>query len=891
MSTSLTHTLTGRALAGVAGALAAGLLTLVLAPSDLAAQPKDNVIEKKGNRPAVLRRDKNADDKADDAGDKTDDGGGDKGEGGGGEPNNPLDNDTIDIEKNFDPPLGDEQPIPGNEKITIDFRKAELEDVVKFYSKLLKKNFIIADSLKAGKKITIIAPRQVSVPEAYRAFLSALGMNGLTLVPHGAFLKIVDSNQAAHEDLPTRTGKGGVPASDIMETRIIPIEHVSIGDIEGVLGKIKSKDADIISYAPTNTLIITEYGTNLRRMFRLISLLDQPTGADKIHLYQVQYADASDLASKLLEIFESDTNSAASSSSRRRPGTTATKGATGKADAEGGEGNEVTIKKIIADENTNQLIIIANDRSYSRIVEIIEKLDIETNAGRIWVYPLQHATAEDLASVLTGLASQGNQNRRTTASSSRSSRNNNTNSSSSSSSGNPSGGSTSSSGAALLSGDVQVTAEPATNSLIITASYKDYVALKTVIEQLDRRRKLVYVEAAIMEISIDRNRRVGIGANAGLPKEFDFIPAEAADQIGDTGLILGQANFELSKLTQAIQGQGGLGFGIIGPSVSIPGTEFSLPAFLLFLEATQTDQDVNILSTPSILALNNEDAEFSVGERVPFATNTGGLGGLAGLAGLGGLAGGAGAGGLGNLGGLGGLGALGGLGGLGTGIDYQDVALSLSLTPQINASGLVRMDVKVTVEDLKPGAGDSLTPTTTKREATTVVVAEDQQTIVIGGLIRDVENEGVTKVPLLGDIPIVGWLFRRTNTTVVKQNLVLMLTPYIIDSAEDLDRIAQEKEEARRRFQELFANHDKTYMASVNYGHKHGLLEGVNRAVRKAESDEDTRKRAYGEIDDKNGKSAPADQVKPLEPAPEGGDIIIVPEGSNDRKVKTLEER
>jgi len=889
LSTLPTHTLPRRLARVASSLLATALLALALAPARVAAQPKDNVIDKKGNRPAVLRRDKPEDKPADDKGDdKPEDKPADRGEA-----NNPLDNDTVDIEKNFDPPLGDERPIPGNEKITIDFRKAELEDVVKFYSKLLKKNFIIADSLKAGKKITIIAPRQVSVPEAYRAFLAALGMNGLTLVPHGAFLKIVDSNQAAHEDLPTRTGKGGAPSSDIMETRIIPIEHVSISDIEGVLGKIKSKDADIISYAPTNTLIITEYGTNLRRMFRLINLLDQPTGADKLHLYQVQYADAADLASKLMEIFESDASSNSSASAaRRRPGTT-TKGATAKAgDIEGGEGsNDVTIKKIIADENTNQLIIIANERSYARIVEIIEKLDVETNAGRIWVYPLQHATAEDLAGVLSGLASGGAQNRRSTAATgSRANR-----AAAAAAAGGASGGNASSSagGASLLSGDVQVTAEPATNSLIITASYKDYVAIKTVIEQLDQRRKLVYVEAAIMEISIDRNRRVGIGVNAGLPKKFDFIPSEAADEIGDTGLILGQANFELSKLTQAIQGQGGLGFGIIGPSVSIPGTEFSLPAFLLFLEATQTDQDVNILSTPSILALNNEDAEFSVGERVPFATNTSGLGGLAGLAGLAGLGGAAG-GAAGGLGGLGGLGALGGLGGLGAGIDYQDVALSLSLTPQINASGLVRLDVKVTVEDLKPGAGDSLTPTTTKREATTVVVAEDQQTIVIGGLIRDVENEGVTKVPLLGDIPILGWLFRRTNTTVVKQNLVLMLTPYIIDSADDLDRIAQEKQEARARFQELFAQHDKTYMASVNYSHKHGLMEGINRAVRKAESDDETRRRAYGEIEEEeNGRKAPADKVKTLDesqPA-DGGDIIIVPEGKDSDKVKTLENR
>lgn len=831
----------------------------------------DDVVRKRGDRPGVIKFGGGADKKGDAKG-KDGDKGAKKGiDSRPNDINNPLAGEELKLENNFDRELEEEPPIPSNQKVTIDFRKAELEEVVKFYSRLLKKNFIIADSLKAGKKITIIAPRQVTVAEAYRAFLAAMAMNGLTIVPHGQFLKIIDSNKAQQDTPPTKRGRAGVPTSDVMETRIIQIRHVSYQDIEGVISKVKSNDGNIISYPPTNTLIVTEYGTHMRRMFQIIDALDRPGGGSRIHIYQVQFADASELAGKLLEIFEQD-NKSSSSSSR-----TSKSKKSSKSSSAVGDTSDVSVTKLIADENTNQLIIVANERSYQQVVELIEKLDVETNSGRIWVYPLQHAKAEDLAGVLSGLSSSNSSNRGSSRSSSSS---RGSSSRSSSSGGSSSRGGSGGSGGALLSGDVQVTADNSTNSLILTASFKDYLALKTVIEKLDKRRKQVYVEAAIMEISVDRNRRFGIGISGGLPEEFDFIPDDAAAEVGNQGLILAQANYESSLLTEAITGQGGLGLGILGPSVDVDllGNTLSLPSFLLFLQATQNDQNVNILSTPSLMTLNNEEAEILVGERVPFFTGglgggAGGLGGLTSL--LGGAAGGA--GGQAGLGGLGGAGALGLLGGLGSNIDYQDVALTLRITPQINASGLVQLELDVKVEDLKPGAGDSRTPTTTKREAKTVVVAEDQQTIVIGGLVRDVENEGVVKVPFLGDIPILGRLFRRSQTTLTKQNLVIVLTPYIIDSSEDLHRIKEAKMEERDEFLRLFGEYDKNYIARVNFTKKHGLLEEINQKVKAAEADQDARRRAYGDPEEAPA-SAPADDSVP---APSGDDIIIVPDRGN----------
>ena len=168
-----------------------------------------------------------------------------------------------------------------------------------------------------------------------------------------------------------------------------------------------------------------------------------------------------------------------------------------------------------------------------------------------------------------------------------------------------------------------------------------------------------------------------------------------------------------------------------------------------------------------------------------------------------------------------------------------------------------------------------------------MVVANDQQTIVIGGLIRDVENEGTTKVPLLGDIPVIGILFRRNNTTVTKQNLVLMLTPYVIESSDDLRRITEQKRKARRKFLELFGREDKQYIANINYEHKKGVLESINQRVRKAQEDSEARLEAYG-------GNAPTDPDAPRKaqgddpsqpratPPTTGEDIIVIPEGGGD---------
>ncbi|MBA2664203.1 MAG: type II secretion system secretin GspD [Bradymonadaceae bacterium] len=757
-------------------------------------------------------------------------------------PENASSSETFNLPPNFDPSYRARRT-PGNVKVTIDFRQANLEEVVKFFSGAMNLNFIVADSLKANKTITIISPTEVTIDEAYRAFLAALEMNGLTIVPMGNFLKIVESQNAISEPMTPYEAGDTIPNEARMVTAIVPVENAKIDEVTEILTKFASKSASIIPYH--SSLIITENAANLRRLQALVKRLDKGEAVNNVYVYKVLYADAQEVAQKLKEVFEGGQSGTAGRAAAQQPRarqTAAQRRAaaqqTSAPEAGGGGGgsdSDVVISEIISDDRTNQLIIITNQRSFERIREMIDILDVPTAVGgQIHVKFLEYASAEDLASTLSSLASgvqAGQRGRGQTTAAPRQAP--------------PTRGQAGGQEnvASLLSGEVQITAHKATNALVVVASPRDYLSLENVINMLDRPRRQVYVEAVIMEIGLDVNRKIGVGFNAGLGQDFDaLIPSQAIESglVDDTrGLILGQSNYQ--GIEQALGGAGGA-LGLLGPLVQIPGTSISLPAFALLLQATQTDNSVNILSTPAILTMDNEEAEIVVGERVPFLRGIGGGGG----GGLSNLIGslGAGAGGAGAAG-LAGLAGLGGLGGLISPIEYEDVGITLRILPQVNESSYVRLEVDQEVSDIKGAGGlGAGAPIRTRRNAKTTVLVKDQSTVVIGGLIRDVENDTIEKVPFLGDIPLIGMLFRNTSTITTKQNLVLMLTPYIIESEADLKKIYDRKIEERRELLKLFGKRNLDYMKQVNFQKKSGLVERMRRQIGTASNEDQARREA-----------------------------------------------
>ena len=731
---------------------------------------------------------------------------------------------------NFDPNFRPKRT-PTSQKVTLDFRQAQLDEVVKMFSSIMEKNFIISDSINTAKTITIISPKAVSVNEAYRAFLAALQMNGLTVVPFGSFLKIVESKNAIVEPMTPYAEGERIPNEARMVTAIIPVESASVEEIQQVISKFVTPDATIIPYG--SSLIINENAANLRRIESFIERLDKGDAANNVYVYKVLYAEAGEVKGKLEEIFSAQQGQTRSRAARRT---------NSKAASTSAESTDlgVELSEIIADERTNQLIIVSDKRSFAKIKEMLDILDVPTAVGgQIHVKFLEYANAEELASTLSSLASGSGGTSRSGSTATRAVAARRTQAAAAESG---------SEVADLLSGEVQITSHKPTNSLVVVASPRDYLALENVIDLLDRPRKQVYVEAVIMEIGLDVNRNINMGFNLGLGQDFDGVIPESAIESGaidDTnGLMLGQSNFPgLAGLGSAISGAGGA-IGLLGPLVSIPGTSISLPAFALLLQATQTDTSVNILSTPAVMTMDNEEAEIVVGERIAFQRGVTAGAGAAGLSSLLGGVTGADTGALGGLGALGALGGLGGLGGLIAPIDYQDVGITLRILPQVNESDYVRLEVNQEVSDIKGAGTIQGAPDRTQRSIKTIVLVKDQSTVVIGGLIRDVENETVEKVPFLGDIPLIGVLFRNTGTINTKQNLVLMLTPYIIESEADLKKIHDRKMEEREELLKLFGSRDLQYIKNVNFDKKAGLLSRMKGQIEEAQTERAAREAA-----------------------------------------------
>lgn len=730
-----------------------------------------------------------------------------------------------------------------NDMVRLDFRDIPLDDMLRLVSCWTEKNFLLTQGFQ-GKTITLMSPQPVTVAEAYKAFLSALRAHGLTIAPAGKFLKIVPEGEGKTEPIPLIKASGGVPDDDQMVTKLVKLKFVPASELTQVLGSFKGKSGEILAYGE-DTLIITDTGVMVRKLMQFVKELDQPTDKEKIWVRQVQYAAVADLVEIINGVFGEDSRGGRRGAQAQAPRPTPQTGKGARqqqaaaaagptsVDKEGGEAIRVT--KIISDERTNQLLIVCNSTTYMQVDKLLRRVDVPIpGEGQIHIYYLENADADELASTLSGLTS-GGANRRTGGG-------NRGGAAGTPQAGAPAAAAAGGSVAGLFSGEVKITAHKQTNSLIIEASLKDFNSLKKVIEKLDIRRKQVYVEAIIMELSSNKDRKFGVSGSAGTTFDVD----------GETvPLLMGLGGLGVSGLDMQQLLKGGLATGLQGPLVDVStgsgstglSGDLSIPTFGFLIQAIASNSDVNILSTPHILTTDNEEAEIQVGKQIPYqASSLGGLSGLSGLAGLGGLTGGTSSSALGGLGSLGLGSMLGGLGGLGGMVQRIDVDLTLKITPHVNESNYVRLEIDQSIEDVE-SIDRELGPTTSKRKVKNVVVVRDQQPVVIGGLIRDTESEGVDKVPFLGDIPLIGIFFRKTVTKTEKKNLLMIIIPHIIDDPSDLERIHRERMEEIRRFAQYLDAREMEKKGLVDYSKKSGALEQMRRAVDKAKKEREARER------------------------------------------------
>ncbi|MDH3332688.1 MAG: type II secretion system secretin GspD, partial [Desulfobulbaceae bacterium] len=554
---------------------------------------------------------------------------------------------------------------------------------------------------------------------AYKVFESVLEVQGFAAVPAGSIIKIVPSADARSKSVETGFKEDTGEISDKIVTQLIPLKYADPEELKRLFTPLVSKNSVVISYPSTNLLIVTDVLSNIDRLLQIIKQIDVAENVAEISVIPIQNATASDVATILDSIFQG-------SSSRRAPATRTTRRRTpaqAQPDETGPALGEVSI---IADERTNSLIIIASAFDTVKVKNLVAILDkeIPRGTGNINVYYLQHANAEELTQVLTALPEKTD----TPAEVGK---------------------------APVISKGVEIVADKATNSLVITANKADYAVLENVIKKLDIPRRMVYLEALIMEVKAEKDFAVGVEWVGGFTYGDDKGIVFGGSRSGDGSSLPSLDNPSLPK---------GFSMGLVNEFIEINGQTF--PSISAILNAYKQDSDVHIISTPQILTTDNEEAEIKVGENVPYITSRQENQTLNDF----------------------------------SNYEYKDVGVTLKITPQINQENVVRLQVYVEVIKIK-NEGVALatnTPTTFKRTAQTTVIIQDNNTLVIGGIIGDDVSDNLYKVPLLGDIPGLGWLFKTQSQTVDRVNLYIFLTPRIIrNPAEALAVTKQKRDDAQ----------------------------------------------------------------------------------------------
>lgn len=655
--------------------------------------------------------------------------------------------------------------------VKLDFQDADITDVIKTIANVTGRNFIYDDRVRG--KVTIISPTEMSADQAYAVFESVLQVKGFAIVetPGGAY-KVIPVRDAKETSIETIPSNRPSPNRDLYVTRLIPLRYIEADSIVNTLKPLVSKDAAMASYAPTNTVILTESAANIRRLLAIIESIDVESYKDELAVIRLDYADAGTLADQVSDVFGAEVSgeSAALRRSRAPRRTAATPQAGGVQVTAPGAGGPLAKVRIITDERTNSLIVLAPKLQLEEVRRLVRRLDVPiSGGGRIHVYYLQHADAEELAKTLSAMISGAPVAPRTTTRST---------------TGGLGGGGVGGVGGAVpsapavrsavteLAEGISVTADPATNSLVIQASQEGYNTLVTVIQQLDVERPQVLVEALIMEIDVNDGEDLGFNGIAKIVSgDNQFLIATASDAASSAflGGLPEIADFANLKNLPALLG---------GAHIESGDTTINA-----IIRAAANNANANIISAPHILTSDNEQAEIRVGDNIPIISSR--VESAAGQQ-VGTLA-------------------------TSVNVERQDIGVTLRVTPQIAEGETLRMELfqEITAVNsaLQPNVGDvnQVGPALAKRQVENVVVVGDGDTVVIGGLISDDYESTVTKVPWLGDIPFFGWLFKSTHTTLQKRNLLVFLTPHIVRSKDDL-----EKQTIRKR--EEFTNHAGTAM-------------------------------------------------------------------------------
>ncbi|HEY4240816.1 MAG TPA: type II secretion system secretin GspD [Kofleriaceae bacterium] len=670
---------------------------------------------------------------------------------------------------------------------------SELKDLLSWAMGFTCKNFVLDPRVTAGtRKVTIVAPNRMNAAQAYQMFLVALTTINVTVVPRGNVMMVVDAPSAKTQSVPI-VKPTAVGQLDQLVRTIIQPEYAKPETLQQGFMALKSDAGDIQTIG--SLVLVTDYESHVHDMLALAKLIDVPAGTDGIYTIPVLHADAAKLAEKITQLLAMPAIASVSPPNGKAPVAAILS----------------TPTKILVDDRTNTLLVSATQPGYERVQALVERLDIalETEGGSaIHVVKLGSAVSDELAKTLNDAISgqqQAQQGQRITQPTAQ--LRSNTTQSPTPAAEVPSATTPPLSDAmgAALSGQVRVISDPTTNSLLVVSSARDFFVVRDVIKQLDIPRRQVYVEALVMEIQIGNDSVLGFAGHAGL-------------SFGGGAILGGLETPALNTTTNAniasslSSNSGALG-AIIGSALTTSQTLLgtSIPSYALLFQALESPSTINIVSAPSIIALDNTEAKYTVGETIPFqgATTYTGTGSASTPSNSAVVS-----------------------------IDHKDLNFNLTIKPHISSvDDSVLLEVKHDAVALGQDS-TSLGPTWTNRAFETRVVVHDQETVMLGGLVEDKESHSESKIPILGDIPILGRLFAYSKTSKTKTNLVVMLTPYIIRDQRDLAAIRERKLREHEEFQRSIQGLDgMKFLPGTDYRKKRGLVEEINRAVIAEEED------------------------------------------------------
>ncbi|MDD2465134.1 MAG: type II secretion system secretin GspD [Desulfobulbus sp.] len=588
--------------------------------------------------------------------------------------------------------------------VTIDFNDVDINLFIKYISELTKKNFIVDRQVQG--KVTVISPTQVSAEDAYRVFESVLEVHGYAAVPSGSVIKIVPSVEARSKSIATLKEGERPSGEDKVVTQIIALKYANADEVKGMLSPLVSKTSVLISHAKSGMIILTDYASNIMRLLDIINAVDVPPDNEDMVIIPLYHASADNVAKALSQLF-------VSSPSQR--------------------GVRPEVVKIIPFERTNTLIVFATKSSVERVRGVVAKLDADVprREGNLHVVYLQHANAEELVKVLMNLPDEQSGTRSTSA---------------------PSGKTSSMPSAPAISKEIKIVADKETNSLIITGPREEFEVVDDVIKQLDIPRRMVYLEALIMEVKVSKNFNIGVQWADGSGSVIGGFSGKGGDNAYDS-----------LKALQSGKLPAGFSLGVLDKGITIGDVTF--PNLGAVVNAYKSDDDVNVIATPQILTTDNKKASIKVGENVPYITSKNTTSSDQDY----------------------------------TNYEYKDVATSLTITPQVNRADIVRLEIGVEVVKLKD-TDTTTTPSTFTRTADTTVIVHNEETVVIGGMIGQDTTKGEYKVPLLGDVPVLGWLFKSHSNSLEKTNLYIFITPHIVENPAELADIYHKK---RSKIEEL----------------------------------------------------------------------------------------